>query len=199
MSSLTHPAQHMLLPDEDLPQKEVAHMAKVTSDQNCPRQIEPSEIARSSAGFDPDEDVLLTLTRYFMESFAMPPSQSWLRAFHCAACHFGADEGAVVMQRLLFALQAMRSSRKSTFCFNAPECAVCSEIVTENERRFMAAITNARRGKPGAMTTELMLLCEGNDISLPEECFQSLSSALPPIVSGHRAEQGEAQYVPRLH
>jgi hypothetical protein len=174
-------------------------MAKATSHQNCPRQIEQKEIARSSAGFDPDEDVLLTLTRYLVEAFAMPPSQSWLRAVHCAACHFGADNGAIVMQRLVFALQAMRSSRRSAFCFNAPECPVCSEIVTEHERHFMAVITNARRAKPGAMLPKLMLLCEGNDISIPRECFQNLSSALPPIASAHRAKRGEAQNVTRLH
>ena len=174
-------------------------MAKATSNHSCPRQIEPKEIARSSAGFDPDEDVLLTLTRYFMESFVMPPSQSWLRVFQCAASHFGPDKGAIVMQRLLFALQAMRSSRKSVFCFNAPNCPVCGEIVTEHERRFMAAITNVRRGQPGAMMTELMLLCEGNDFSLVAECFQNLSSALPPIASAHRAEREEAKYVARLH
>ena len=108
----------MLLPDEDLPQKEVAHMAKVTSDQNCPRQIEPNKIARSSAGFDPDEDVLLTLTRYFFESFVMPPSQSWLRVFQCAACHFGADKGAVVTH---LGLQILDQRLGSKHQRNAPK------------------------------------------------------------------------------
>ena len=119
MSSSTHPAQRTLLPDETFLKNRWLPMAKATSHQNCPRQIEQKEIARSSAGFDPDEDVLLTLTRYLTKALAMPPSQSWLRAVHCAACHFGADNGAIVMQRLVFALQAMRSSRRSAFCFNA--------------------------------------------------------------------------------
>ena len=49
-------------------------MAKATSTRNCPRQLQTREIARSCAGFDPVESTLLTLVRFFAESFAMPQS-----------------------------------------------------------------------------------------------------------------------------
>ena len=54
----------LLLPDKVL-KKEKIQMAKATSTQNCPRQPQPKEIARRCAGFDPDENVLLTLIRFF--------------------------------------------------------------------------------------------------------------------------------------
>ena len=121
----------------------------------------------------------------------MPHTQSWMQSIEYAAHHFGADEGAVITQRLLFALQAMRKNTRSEFNFSAPSCKVCSEIVTENERRFMAAITNVRRGKASLTVTELMFLCEGNDTSRLIECINNLCAVLPPVSSIYSTEQTE--------
>ena len=166
-------------------------MAKATSTRNCPRQLQTREIARSCAGFDPVESTLLTLVRFFAESFAMPQTQSWLRSIDYAAHYFGSDKGAVITQRLLFALQAMRETRRSEFNFSTPSCEVCSEIVTEHERRFMAAIRNVRRGRASPMVTELMFLCEGNDTRKLIECINNLCAALPPASSVYSTEQTE--------
>ena len=87
-------------------------MAKATSIQGCPRQVQPKEIARRYAGLDSVENILLTLVRFFAESLA--------------AHHFRADEGAVIAQRLLFAVQAMQETRQSVFNFSSPSCKVRS-------------------------------------------------------------------------
>ena len=155
-------------------------MTKATSSKICSRQLESKEIPRSCAGLDHDEDILLTLLRFFLESFAFPQSQSWVRSIDCAAHYFGADKGAIITQRLLYALDALRSSRRSDFRFNAPSCSACSAIITEDERRFMTAVIKARRGIKGPLAAELMLLCEGNDITLVMECVVDLCDALPP-------------------
>ena len=79
-------------------------MTKATSSKICSRQLESNEIARSCAGLDHDENTLLTLLRFFLESFAFPQSQRWVRSIDTAAHYFGADKGAIITQRLLYAL-----------------------------------------------------------------------------------------------
>ena len=171
-------------------------MAQANPNDVCFRVIQGKEIQRSKAGLDDDEDVLLTLARCYFETFAMPETQSWMRCFDLAACHFGADTGAVVSQRLLFALQAMRCSRRSVFGFNAPHCKGCSKIMTEHERRLMTVIKSTRHKQFGTMRMELMMLCEGNDTALAETCFDSLCAALPTVT--HYTQQ-EDQSVSRTH
>ena len=160
-------------------------MAKALYNQNCPRQLQPNEVARRCAGFDPVENTLLTLVRFFAETFAMPQTQSWMRSIDYAEQQFGTDKGAVVAQRLLLALQAMRKTKRSQFHFSAPSCKWCSDIVTENERRFVAAIANLRRGKSSQTITELMFLCEGNNTSNLINCINNLCAVLPPVSDIH--------------
>jgi hypothetical protein len=153
-------------------------MAKATSTQGCLRQVQLKEIARRYAGFDPVRNILLTLVQFFAESFA--------------AHHFGADEGAVIAQRLLFAVQAMEETRQSEFNFSSPSCKVCSEIVTGNERRFMAAITNVRRVKLSTSVTELIFLSKGNHTSRLINRINNLCAVLPSISSTYSTKQMEA-------
>ena len=156
----------------------------------CCRAPVSKEILRYNVGLDHDEDMLLTLARFYFESFAVPDTHSWMRGIDEAALHFGDDKGAIVAQRLLFALQSMRFARRSVFNFNSPTCEECSSIVTEHERRLMAAIQGVRLGWQSIVKTELMMLCEGNDTAIVEQSFVKLAAALPAVPTAqkiHRA------------
>ena len=156
----------------------------------CCRAPVSKEILRYNVGLDHDEDMLLTLARFYFESFAVPDTHSWMRGIDEAALHFGDDKGAIVAQRLLFALQSMRFARRSVFNFNSPTCEECSSIVTEHERRLMAAIQGVRLGWQSIVKTELMMLCEGNDTAIVEQSFVKLAAALPALPTAqkiHRA------------
>ena len=156
----------------------------------CCRAPVSKEILRYNVGLDHDEDMLLTLARFYFESFAVPDTHSWMSGIDEAALHFGDDKGAIVAQRLLFALQSMRFARRSVFNFNSPTCEECSSIVTEHERRLMAAIQGVRLGWQSIVKTELMMLCEGNDTAIVEQSFVKLAAALPALPTAqkiHRA------------
>ncbi|MEM8536769.1 MAG: hypothetical protein AAGF56_02795 [Pseudomonadota bacterium] len=154
-------------------------MARFGKDACQKRDPGMKEIARSSAGFDDDEDAILTVARCFFHNFAMPDSQSWMAGFDLADAAFGDTQGPVVGARVFAALRAVRLSRRSVFCFNSPCCPCCAEVVSEHERRFMRALQAVRRGHPGAVHTELMMLCEGNDTAHVVTALDHLSSCLP--------------------
>jgi hypothetical protein len=139
------------------------------------------EILRADAGFDPVEDHILTLARFFFQTFAIPESQSWIPGFDMAEEIFGEAEGPIIGTRLLAALRGVRYARRSVYYFNSPTCECCAAVVTEHERRFMAAFRGVREGHLGQARTELMMLCEGNDITQALGAMTRLVMMLPRV------------------
>ena len=146
---------------------------------HCNRLPLPKEIWRTEAGCDEVEDQVLTLARWFFQTFAVPNSQSWMNGLDMADAVFGETAGPMIAMRLLDALRGVRYARKSVYCFNSPTCKGCSAVVTEHERRFMAALRGVRLGQVGRTQTELMMLCEGNDITRTVGALTRLAMLLP--------------------
>ncbi|QPH55606.1 hypothetical protein [Pontivivens ytuae] len=132
-------------------------------DHTCGRKVGRNEIPLGHAGFDRVEITLLRVTRFFLQSFAIPQSQSWLMAFNVAEHELPKGASSEVVLELLAMIQAMRCSRRSTFHFNNPSCRGCASVLTEHERQFMTAFTAMRRGEASVAMTSALLLCEGND------------------------------------
>ena len=146
---------------------------------HCQRIAGPKEISRDDACLDFSEDTLLTASRYYFQSFACPESQGWLRALSVTQIYFGDQVGPSIAVKLLTAMQAMRCTRRSMFQFNAPDCVRCSEILTEHERRFMAALQAIRFNDLNTAGLEIMLLCEGFESEHVVDTFKDLSNVLP--------------------
>ena len=166
-------------------------MPHTNTSAHCNRQPLPKEILRSDAGFDDVEDNLLTLARFFFQTFAIPQSQSWMNGLDMAEATFGDTIGPMVAMRMLDALRGVRYARRAVYCFNSPTCKGCAAVVTEHERRFMAAFRGIRSGQIGHAQTELMMLCEGNDITQVIGAMTRLSLLLPPL----EAKRGAPAYV----
>lgn len=130
----------------------------------CSRSPAEKEIYLSDMGFDFSERVILEIARFYWQTFAVPESQSWLRALQVAENNFGTQHGSDIGLTILAAVQAMRISRSSCFQFNNPNCAACSKLLCEHERLFMSAYRALKDGREGSARTHAMLLCEGNDI-----------------------------------
>ena len=146
---------------------------------HCSRQPRPKEVLRVEAGFDYVEDNILTLARFYFQSFAVPDSQAWMHGLDLAEAMFGDKDGPVIALRLLDALRCMRFARKSVFCFSAPTCEGCAAIETEHDRRLMAALRGIRLGQFGRTQTELIMLCEGNDVTQTVGELTRLAGLLP--------------------
>ena len=172
----------MLKPDKVFKQRN-SSMAGRMNNRNCQRQVQSKEFPRKSLDIDPVENILLTLVRFFAESFAMPQTQSWVRSINYATQHFGTDEGAVIAQRLLLVLLVMQKNKPSGFNFSAPSCKICSEVVTQDERRFMAAIKSVRERNFRQTVMELMFLWEGQDASRFIDDIKDLRTVLPYGIS----------------
>lgn len=132
-----------------------------------------------SAGLDPHEITVLALTRFYFQSFAMPQSHAWIHCLEMAQAQYGEADGLVLAGRILSALKAVRSTRRSLFCFNSPTCHGCASVLTEHERRLIVSLAALRRGQDGTARTELMMLCEGNDTADVISAFIHLAEALP--------------------
>ncbi|NNV96023.1 hypothetical protein GTF97_18685 [Roseobacter sp. HKCCD8767] len=64
----------------------------------------------------------------------------------------------------------------------------CSALLTEHERRFMAALTAVRYGRSGHARLELMMLCEGNDIEEVFKSFAVIADAMPEPAKAERVQ-----------
>ncbi|MEL6682063.1 MAG: hypothetical protein AAFQ09_05395 [Pseudomonadota bacterium] len=154
-------------------------MPQSKSQSQCGRCPDSKEILRIDAGLDFAEDHILTITRFFLQSFACPQSHAWLRAYDIAQTAFGDELGPVMAARLVDVLRSVREARRSVFHFNSPICDGCATIVSEHERRLMGALQAVRRGNAGRAQTELMMLCEGNNITQCLGAMTRLSLMLP--------------------
>lgn len=166
-------------------------MTNSNASLHCNRVLQPKEIMRVDARHDEVEGDLLTIARFYFQSFALPDSQAWIGGLGWAETSFGDVEGPLIGVRLLCALMAVRHARQSVYCFNSPTCSDCAVIVTEHERRFMSAIHAVRVGRMGQAHTELMMLCEGNDTKPSLDALLRLSSVLPKLAH----TTGKAAYV----
>ncbi|MEM9342413.1 MAG: hypothetical protein AAGA87_05165 [Pseudomonadota bacterium] len=129
----------------------------------CNRAPSSKETSLREAGYDTIECAILEVSRLFFQTFAVPHSQSWLMALQRAELRFPSEAGAQIGLDILAAVQAMRMSRVSSFCFNNPTCPGCSQIVSEHERQFMGIFRALRHRRMSEAQTHALLICEGND------------------------------------
>ena len=148
---------------------------------NCSRHPGQKEIYVNSAGLDQIEFALLEIARFYLQTYAVAASHSWILGLKAAEKHFGIEVGARVGVRLLLALQEMRFARRSVFSFNSPQCVGCSKYLSEHERRLMTSISALRSGRLGLAQAEMMMLCEGYDTSAALSAFTELAEMLPNL------------------
>ena len=125
-----------------------------------------------------DEEITLTLARFFFSSFAQPNSMGWISALAEAEARFGHTHGPQIAARLLAALQSIRRARKSVFMFNSPCCPGCASVATEHERRLVTAIHAIRSGDIGKAHLEILMLCEGSQVETVLIALSALARAL---------------------
>ena len=154
-------------------------MSRTHARSCCGRSPEPKEMLLAEADFDDVEKSILAIARYFFQSFAAPQSQGWMAALDLAEATFGDPDGPLIATRLLTTMRAMRYARRSLFSFNCQSCETCAAILTEQERRLITALSAVRNGQIGRAQTELLMLCEGNDITQVIAAMTRLSIALP--------------------
>ena len=119
--------------------------------RNCQGQVQYDEYARKSLVFDPVENILLTLVRFFAECFVTDWTRNCVRSANYAAQYFGADAGTVDPQLIHRVPLVMQKNKSFVLNFSAPRSKICSEIVTHDERRFMAAIKSTRKENLGRL------------------------------------------------
>ena len=93
---------------------------RVPAARNCNRQPSPKEVYVNSAGLDDTDVALLEIVRFYLQTFAVESSQSWILALKASEKYFGKEKGARIGVQLMFALQEMRFARRSVFSFNYP-------------------------------------------------------------------------------
>ena len=159
----------------------------------CNRRPSKKDTYVNSAGLDHTEVAVLEIARFYLQTFAIEHSQSWILGLKASEKHFGIEGGARVGVRFLLALQEMRFARRSVFSFNAPQCAGCSKYLSEHERRLIMSIAALRRGRFGLAQAEMMMLCEGQDTSATLTAFSELIILLPQVEQTVSGVQGVTQ------
>lgn len=159
-------------------------MTRHNNTYSCGRTPSAREINIADAGYDETEEQILSLVRFFFQSFAQPETHAWMHGFDLADAIFGEVLGPQISLSVTHALRGVRFSRRSVFMFNSPTCGCCSVYVTEHEHRLMRAFGAVRCGRVGTAKTELMMLCEGNDTDHIIAALTRLSSLVAqPVTS----------------
>ncbi|MEQ8429778.1 MAG: hypothetical protein RLN94_15105 [Roseovarius sp.] len=143
-------------------------------------QPENGDIPLASARLDRSERDCLALARRFFQLLANPDADDRQNAIERVAGSFGADHGLAVAWAMSDLLREIRQSRRSTFYFSNPDCPGCARLITEHERRLVAALAALRRGRRSAAHVEVMLLCEGNPDETVLDGLARLADLLPP-------------------
>lgn len=120
----------------------------------------------------------LEIMRYFFVAYTDPERHSWETAFLHAQRTLGEDHGPVIATRILALVQAMRTSRKSTFSFSSPYCACCRNHVSNSEKHMLDAVCAIERGDPVGARANALVLCEGYDTESFLEAARKLAAEI---------------------
>ncbi len=150
---------------------------------------QPGTLRVADAGLSPAEEQVLTIARHFMQSFARPESQGWIRAFGTAHAAWS-DRLAPGLGVAVFAVvQCLRGARASGFRFSNPDCAHCSAFLSDDERRLANMLKATTHGARSAAHADALMLCEGNDPSMLLEAARGLADLLRDAEDGFRAKR----------
>ena len=91
---------------------------------------------------------MLTVARYFFQSFADPQTEGWTRAMLGAESWLGRDAAPELVHAVFHVIQKMRCARRSTFQFSNPDCPHCAATLCAHERLLLNACRSMARGRP---------------------------------------------------
>lgn len=129
----------------------------------CAAPKSGEDLPLEQAGLDRGERAVLTVMRYFFQSFTHPESQGWMDAFQAAFEHFPQEKAANLAVAALSAIQAMRSARCEGFQFSNPDCPSCRKVMSRDERQLLGTLAATRRGHQSRAHSHALILCEGSD------------------------------------
>ncbi len=92
---------------------------------------------------------------------------------------FGADAGTVDAQQIHRVPLVMQKNKSFVLNFSAPSCKIFSEVVTQDERRFMAAIKSVREGNFRQTVMKSTFLWEVQESSSLIDSIKTLCAVLP--------------------
>ncbi|MEM9198237.1 MAG: hypothetical protein AAGD12_10330 [Pseudomonadota bacterium] len=151
----------------------------MSSDKGCDQHGRGTPIA--SFAYTDQEKAVLAIARHYFTSFAAPQCHGWISGISCALCVFGDRRGPEIAVAVLSAVQAMRRARRSTFCFNSPDCDTCAAHVTPHEQTLMSALRATAGQRREAAQGHAALLCEGNPVAPLLRALETLADrALQP-------------------
>jgi hypothetical protein len=114
-------------------------------------------------GFDGTELALLALCRRLFEAVSNGRPASWTAARAAATEFYGCGLAEPVLNATLEAVDAMRRLRSTAFNYRKDGCSCCRNRITPEERLFISAFHNLRRGKRSRAYVKSMLLVEGQE------------------------------------
>ncbi|MEM8790170.1 MAG: hypothetical protein AAGE80_01030 [Pseudomonadota bacterium] len=123
--------------------------------------------------FDSFERAALSIARRFFMAFSRPEEHAWMTAFEEAEETFPPPFGATLALAVLRTIRTLRAARTSTFTFAHPDCPVCEQTVTQEERYFISILKAVRQCRRSDAMTYALLVCEGGD---PEKLVQSFET-----------------------
>lgn len=132
---------------------------KLTDTCQTPPDARAQTIA--DAGLAPDTVAALNVLRHIFQTFTVPASQGWVRAFETAYAHFPQAVAADIGVAALALVRHLAAARSSGFVFCNPDCAHCAPRLAPDEYQLAGLIEAVRAGARAKARTHAMLLCEG--------------------------------------
>ncbi len=151
--------------------------------RNAHQNARPRTVA--DAGFAPDMTAALTIIRHVFQSFALPESHGWVRAFELAYRAFPERASAEIGVAALAIVRSLSMTRQNGFGFCNPDCRSCSRLLSPDEFQLMSLLNALRTGEGSAIQAHAMLLCEGGAARDVIDAMQTLCNLMD--VAAHPA------------
>lgn len=132
------------------------------------------DLPLDECSFDGFELAVLEVARQFFAAYANPDEHRWMDAFEQAELKFPPPFGATLALAVMRAIRVLRTSRTTAFEFVEPNCEICRQTITQEERYLISILKAVRKERRSEAMTHALLVCEGADPERLVLAFEAL-------------------------
>lgn len=125
--------------------------------------FDPGVRARRELALLPFEQDILTVSRYFFETYEAPDTQCWMRAFMESEQRFPPPFGATIAHAVHLTITALHTARGGVLSYFPAQDPMADRAVTPAERQLIEVLRAVRAEDVEKAEWSALLLCHGGD------------------------------------
>ncbi|MEM6890095.1 MAG: hypothetical protein AAF636_18455 [Pseudomonadota bacterium] len=125
--------------------------------------LDPGVRRRRELALLPFEQNFLTVSRYFFETYELPDTQCWMRAFMEAEQRFPPPFGATIAHAIHLTINALQKARGGTFAYVRTDDVISDRSITKAEAQLIDVLRSVQTDDVEKANWTALLLCHAGD------------------------------------